>query len=245
MARPQLAHVPAWAGWMGQPRGPQGATPRPHAPPAEAPEVVARREFRQMLVELDVNEFSRYDKLGPKMEKDTRCYSARALSCWPGQQFARSRARKPVRLHKRCVECIAAGFKVQFASAASAARQRLTPRIATAGSRRYQERSARPSSTNSAPTLWRSAKKWPQRQQSAPHKICAPSLWSCLASRLYSSGSSNRAEHWMKWRQRLRQKRRCAPWRLMMTRCATLAWQQAPMQMRKMAQMLPVQMQPW
>ena len=35
--------------------------------------MVAKRGFRQLLAELDVNEFSRYEKVAPKMEADARC----------------------------------------------------------------------------------------------------------------------------------------------------------------------------
>jgi hypothetical protein len=46
---------------------------RPPATLAEDPATVAKRSFRQMLVELDVNEFSRFEKVAPKMEADARC----------------------------------------------------------------------------------------------------------------------------------------------------------------------------
>ena len=69
---PRPSSLPMWAGWMGGVRSGMLGPPRPPATPAEDPAVVAKREYRQMLAELDVNEFARFEKFAPKMDDDAR-----------------------------------------------------------------------------------------------------------------------------------------------------------------------------
>jgi hypothetical protein len=55
---------------------PPGGHLRPPAPPTEDPQQLAKRSYRQMLADLDVNEFSRFEKFVSKMESDPRCDQA-------------------------------------------------------------------------------------------------------------------------------------------------------------------------